>query len=232
MPLRRLLLVVLPLLLLTACSTSEPTTTPPPPPPTAEPPPPPPSEPAPPPAPEPAPEPEPVPEPEPAPEPEPEPDPLYRLTEDNLRQAFTDGLFGLYRAEVDPNEARRLDRAGIEAWLTDLALASPRAVEFARRTLGPVLNEAYVAGFVLKNAAAAECASVRDVLYIPVPERFQSAERPFTGYIVQDACDVASGELARFCTGGFGTTDDGTACSCTCTTGEAPGIGCVSCGGN
>lgn len=213
MLLRRLLLVVLPLLLLAACAAPEPTTMPPPPPPTAEPPP--------------APEPEPTPESEPAPEPE--DDPLYQLTEDNLRQAFTDGMFGLYRAEANPSAARRLDRAGIEAWLTDLALVSPRAVEFARRTLGPVLEEAYVVGFVLEDAAAAECASIRDVLYIHVPERFQEAERPFTGFIVQDACDVASGELARFCTGGFGTTDDGTTCSCTCTTGEAPGLGCVSC---
>jgi hypothetical protein len=167
----------------------------------------------------------------PEPEPEPEADPLYELTEDELRVAFTDGLFGLYRAEVDPATAQRLDAAGVGAWMTDLALVSPRSVEFARATLGPVLDQPYLVGFVLENAAAADCASVRDVLFIPIPERFQSAERPFDGYIVQDACDVTSGELARFCTGGFGETDDGTACSCVCTTGEAPGLDCVACGG-
>jgi hypothetical protein len=205
MPLRYVLVVALPLVLLTACSTTEPTATPPP-------------------------STEPAPTAEPAPEPEPEPDPLYELTEDELRVAFTDGLFGLYRAEVDPSTAQRLDRTEIDAWLTDLALASPRAVEFARQTLGPVLDQPYVVGFVLPDAAAAECASVRDVLFIPVPERFQGAERPFDGYIVQDACDITSGELARFCTGGFGETDAGASCSCTCTTGEAPGLDCVSCG--
>jgi hypothetical protein len=208
--LRRLLVVVLPLVLLAACTTTEPVTEP---------------DTMPPPSTEPAPEPEPTPE----PEPEQAPDPLYERTEDDLRQMFTDGLFGLYRAEVDPADAQRLDRAGVEAWLTDLALVSPRSVAFARSTLGPVLDQPYLVGLVLEGAAAAECASIRDVLYIPIPERFQGAERPFTGYLVQDACDVTSGELARFCTGGFGETDDGTACSCTCTTGEAPGVGCVSC---
>lgn len=158
-------------------------------------------------------------------------DPLYELTEDELRVAFTDGLFGLYRAEVDPAEAQRLDAAEVGAWLTDLALVSPRSVEFARATLGPVLDQPYLVGLVLEDAAAADCASVRDVLFIPIPERFQNAERPFDGYIVQDACDVTSGELARFCSGGFGETDDGTACSCVCTTGEAPGLDCVTCGG-
>jgi len=160
----------------------------------------------------------------------PEADPLYELTEDELRVAFTDGLFGLYRAEVDPAAAEQLDASEVETWLTDLALVSPRSVEFARETLGPVLEQPYLVGFVLENAAAADCASIRDVLYIPVPERFQDAERPFDGYIVQDACDITDGELARFCTGGFGTTDDGADCSCVCTTGEAPGLDCVTCG--
>jgi hypothetical protein len=221
------LLVVLPLVFLAACTATEPATMPPP----AEPAPMPETAPEPEPRPAPTPEPEPMPD-EPAPEPEPAPDPLYERTEDDLRQMFTDGLFGLYRAEMDPAEAQRLDRAGVQTWMTDLEMTSPRAVAFARRTLGPVLDQPYLVGFVLEGAAAAECASVRDVLYIPVPERFQGADRPFTGYLVQDACDVTSGELARFCTGGFGETDDGTACSCTCTTGEAPGLGCVSCGGN
>ena len=165
------------------------------------------------------------------PETEPEePDPLYELTEDELRVAFTDGLFGLYRAEVDPAAAQQLDASGVRTWLTDLALVSPRSVEFARETLGPVLDQPYLVGFVLENAAAADCASMRDVLFIPVPERFQDAERPFDGYIVQDACDITDGELARFCTGGFGETDDGADCSCVCTTGEAPGLDCVTCG--
>lgn len=208
MTLRPVLVVVLPLLLLTACSTTEPATAPPPP------------------------DTDQGAEPvfEPAPESEPEPDPLYELTEDELRVAFTDGLFGLYRAEVDPSTARRLDRAAIEAWLTDLALSSPRAVAFARETLGPVLDQRYLVGFVLPGAAASECASVRDVLFIPIPERFQGPDRPFDGYIVQDVCDITDGELARFCTGGYGETDDGTSCSCVCTTGEAPGLDCVSCG--
>ena len=188
---------------------------------------------------EPTPEPVPVPEPETPPpatesepeeEPEPEePDLLYEQTEDALLVAFTDGLFGLYRAEMNPADAERLDRAEIASWLTDLALVSPHAVEFARRQLGPVLDQRYVVGFLLRNAAQAECASVRDVLYVPVPERFQGADRPFTGYLIQDACDVASDDLAPFCSGGFGTTDAGTPCSCTCTTGEAPGLGCVTC---
>lgn len=187
-----------------------------------------------------APEPEPAPPPEPEPEslpeadePEPEPgeesDPLYEQTEEALRVAFTDGLFGLYRAEVDPTNAERLDREGIAAWLTDLALVSPHAVEFARAQLGPVLDQRFVVGFLLPNAAQAECASVREVLYVPVPERFQGPDRPFTGYLIQDACDLDPSDLARFCTGGFGTTEDGTACSCTCTTAEAPGVSCVSC---
>ena len=187
--------------------------------------------------PEPAPEPIPVPEPPPPepepeaePEPEPEePDPLYEQTEDDLLVAFADGLFGLYRAEVNPADAERLGRAEIAAWLTDLALVSPRAVEFARRQLGPVLDQRYVVGFLLRNAAQAECASVRGVLYVPVPERFQGPDRPFTGYLIQDACDLGSDDLAPFCSGGFGTTDDGAACSCTCTAGEAPGLGCVTC---
>lgn len=166
-----------------------------------------------------------------APEAEPEADPLYELTEDELRVAFTDGLFGLYRAEVDPAEAQRLDAAGVAAWLTNLALVSPRSVAFARETLGPVLDQPYLVGFVLENAAAADCASNRDVLYIPVPERFQDTERPFDGYIVQDVCDITDGNLARFCTGGFGETEGGAACSCVCTTGEAPGLDCVTCGG-
>jgi len=165
------------------------------------------------------------------PAPEPEPDPLYEATEDDLRQTFTDGLFGLYRTEVDVTDAQRLGRAEIDTWLTDLALSSPEAVAFARENLGPVLDEPYLVGFVLEGAAVAECASVRDVLYIPVPGRHQGADRPFSGYIVQDACDITPGELGLFCTGGFGTTDEGTACSCTCTTGEAPGVGCVVCGG-
>ena len=142
---------------------------------------------------------------------------------------FTDGMFGLYRAEVAPASSRRLNRAGVQQWLTDLALTSPRAVEFAQITLGPVLDQGALVGFVLENAAAAECASRRDVLYIPIPERFQGPQRPFNGYIVQDVCDVPSGQVDLFCTGGFGETDDGTACSCTCTTGESPGVGCVSC---
>lgn len=215
---RSVLVAVFSALLLAACSTTEPATTEPA---TA----PPPDD-----TPEAAPVFEPTPEAEPEPEPEAEPDPLYELTEDELRVAFTDGLFGLYRAEVDPTTARRLDRAGVDAWLTDLALASPRAVEFARETLGPVLDQRYLVGFVLPGAAAAECASVRDVLFVPVPERFQDAERPFDGFIVQDACGIAEGELARFCTGGYGETDDGASCSCVCTTGEAPGLECVACG--
>lgn len=157
------------------------------------------------------------------------PDLLYAQTEDALRLAFTDGLFGLYRAEMNPADAQRLDRAGVQRWLTDLALVSPRAVEFARATLGPVLEQRFVVGFVLKNAAQVECASIRDVLYIPVPERFQGPDRAFTGYIIQDACDITSGDLAPFCAGGFGTSDSGTACGCTCTTGEAPAQPCVSC---
>lgn len=222
----RFLIAVLPFVLFAACSTTEPATMPPPP---AEPTPVP--EPAsePDPAPEPDPMPDPVPEPEPMPEPEPESDLLYERTADDLRQMFTDGMFGLYRAEVDPASARQLDRAGVHAWLTDLALTSPRAVEFAQVTLGPVLDQGALVGFVLEGAAAAECASNRDVLYIPVPERFQGPQRAFTGYLVQDACDIPDGELAPFCTGGFGETEDGTACSCTCTTGDAPGIGCVTC---
>jgi hypothetical protein len=178
----------------------------------------------------------PVPQPEvepgmdPTPEPEPDTDPLYERTEDDLRVMFTDGMFGLYRAEVNAADARRLDRAGVEAWLTDLALVSPHSVSFARRTLGPVLDQPYLVGLVLEDAAESECASIRDVLYIPVPERFQGASRSFTGYLVQDACGTSPSELATFCTGGFGETEDGTACSCTCTTGEAPGVGCVSCG--
>ena len=179
-------------------------------------------------APEPGPEPESSPEAE-EPEPEEEPDPLYAQTEDALRVAFTDGLFGLYRAEANPADAERLDRAEITSWLTDLALVSPHAAEFARAQLGPVLDQRYVVGFLLPNAAQAECASIRDVLYVPVPERFQGPDRPFTGYLIQDACDVPPGDLAPFCSGGFGTTEDGTACSCTCTTGEAPGVSCVSC---
>lgn len=219
-----LVLTLASLLLLAACTTTAP---PPEPPPT---PPPPSSVPDTTTIPEPAPTPEPVPEPEPEPEPaEPEPDPLYEQNEDDLRLAFTDGLFGLYRAEANPAAAERLDRAEIAAWLTDLALVSPHAVEFARRQLGPVLDQRYVVGFLLRNAAQAECASVRDVLYVPVPERFQGPDRPFTGYLIQDACDLGSDDLARFCSGGFGTTDEGAACSCTCTTGEAPGMSCVAC---
>ena len=212
MPRLRLLSVVVLATFLAACSTTEPTAA---------------SDP-----PEPPPEPAAPADPPPAPEPEPEQpaDPLYELTEDQLRLAFTDGLFGLYRAEVDPASARRLDGAEVDAWLTDLALVSPQSAAFARETLGPVLTQEYVVGFVLEGAAVAECASMRDVLYIPVPERFQGPERPFHGFIAQDACDVAEGELARFCTGGFGTTDDGASCSCTCSIGEAPGLDCVSCG--
>ena len=156
-------------------------------------------------------------------------DPLYAQSEDALRLAFTDGMFGLYRAETNPADAQRLDRAAIQTWLTDLALVSPRAVEFARATLGPVLEQRFVVGLLLPDASQVGCASIRDVLYIPVPERFQGPDRPFTGYIIQDACDVASGELAPFCVGGFGTTESGSACSCTCTTGEAPAQPCVSC---
>lgn len=156
-------------------------------------------------------------------------DPLYVESEDALRLAFTDGMFGLYRAEMDPADAQRLDRAQIETWLTDLALVSPRAVEFARATLGPVLERRFVVGLLLENASQIECASMRDVLYIPVPERFQGPDRPFTGYVIQDACDVASGELAPFCAGGFGTTDGGASCNCTCTAGEAPAQPCVTC---
>lgn len=159
-----------------------------------------------------------------------EPDPLYEETEDEIRQAFTDGLFGLYRAEVDASEAQRLDRDGIERWMTDLALSSPEAVAFARHRLGALLDEPYLVGLVLEGAAVAECASQRDVLYVSVPERYRSADCPFSGYVVQDACDVPSGDLGLFCTGGFGVTEDGAACSCTCTTGEAPGVGCVTCG--
>lgn len=226
MPLRSALLLVLSLGLLAACTTTEPL-----PEPTPQP-----EAPAPP-TPDsvatPEPEPEPPPEPEapeePEPEPEAEPDLLYEQTEDALRLAFTDGLFGLYRAEADPAHAQRLDRVGIAAWMTDLALVSPRAVELARAALGPVLDQRFVVGFLLPNAAQAECASIRDVLYVAVPERFQGPDRPFTGYLVQDACDVASGEQALFCSGGFGTTDTGASCSCTCTAGEAPGLSCVSC---
>lgn len=156
-------------------------------------------------------------------------DPLYAETEDALRLAFTDGLFGLYRTEVDPADARRLDHTEIELWLTDLELVSPRAVAFAREMLGPVLDEPYVVGLLLEDAAQAECASVRDVLYIPLPERFQGPDRAFNGYIVQDACSLSSGDLAPFCFGGYGTSPSGAACSCTCTTGEAPAQPCVSC---
>lgn len=208
---KRLVLLVLPALLVAACTTTEPTVEPPPPPSAAVPP--------------------VVTRPDPPPEPEPEPDPLYEETEDDLRQTFADGLFGLYRADVNATDARRLGRKGIETWLTDLALASPEAVAMARRALGPVLDEPYLVGFVLPGAATAECASVRDVLFVSVPERHRGAERPFSGYLVQDACDLPPGDLGLFCTGGFGTTDDGTPCSCTCTAGEAPGVGCVSCGG-
>ena len=156
-------------------------------------------------------------------------DPLYAETEDALRLAFSDGLFGLYRSEVDPTDAQRLDRTGIEMWLTDLEIASPRAVAFAREMLGPVLAEPFVVGLLLEDAAQSECASIRDVLYVPVPERFQGPERPFNGYIIQDACDLSPGDLAPFCFGGFGTTERGATCSCTCTTGEAPAQPCVSC---
>ncbi len=162
--------------------------------------------------------------------PEPEPDPLYVDTEDGLRQAMADGLFGLYRAEVAVGDARRLNRGEVEAWLTGFALVSPQAVALARRALGPVLDEPFLAGFVLPGAAAAECASGQDVLYVAVPERYRGPDRPFSGYLVQDTCDLPPGDLGLFCTGGFGATADGTACSCTCTAGAAPGVGCVACG--
>lgn len=230
MPVRYALLLALSLLLVAACTTTEPLPEPSPQP----------EQPTPPvtpdsvvtPEPAPLPEPEDVPEEDPAvpePEPEEEPDLLYEQTEEALRLAFTDGLFGLYRAEADPASAQRLDRAEIVAWMTDLALVSPQAVEFARTTLGPVLDQRYVVGFLLPNAAQAECASVRDVLYVPVPERFQGPDRPFTGYLIQDACDLDPSDLAPFCSGGFGTTDEGASCSCTCTAGEAPGVSCVTC---
>src|SRR5690606_15951968 len=123
----------------------------------------------------------------------------------------------------------RLDRAEIETWLTDLALSSPRAVAFAHEALGPVLDQPYLVGFVLPDANPAECASLRDVLYVPVPERFQGEQRPFTGFLVQDTCDVGDGDLCRFCAGGFGVSESVAACSCICTAGACPGLRCVEC---
>ncbi|MDX1531595.1 MAG: hypothetical protein R3362_08720 [Rhodothermales bacterium] len=128
-----------------------------------------------------------------------------------------------------PADAQRLGRAGIEDWLTTLALSNEAAAAFARDALGPVLAQDYVVGFVLEDANPAACATVRDVLYVPVPPRFQGPERRFDGLVVRDACDLSPEGLCRFCTGGYGETDDGAACSCVCTIGECPGVECVAC---
>ena len=206
---RRLLPLLVPLLLLAACSSPREVAEPAPPPEVA----PPPRPPAPPPPPPPA--------------PEPEPDPLYEPTEDELRTMFTDGLFGLHQREVDPADARRLDRAEIAAWMERLEAVNPAAAAFARDQLGAVLEEPFVVGFVLAEAAMPECTRIRDVLFVPVPARHQGPERPFDGFVVQDACDVT--DPGRTCTGGYGTAESGAACGCTCTIGEAPGVPCVSC---
>ncbi len=140
---------------------------------------------------------------------------------------FTDGLFGLHQREVDPADVQRLDRAEIAVWMDRLEAVNPAAVAFARDQLGAVLDEPFVVGFVLADAAVAECAEVREALFVPIPARHQGPERPFDGFVVQDACDVA--DFGRTCTGGYGTAESGASCSCVCTLGAAPGIPCVSC---
>ena len=199
---------------------------------------PPPPEPAPPPDVTPAPEPTPPEEPpaEPPPEPMPPeeepPDFLYDQTADELRQAFTDALYTIYQGRHRPADARQLDAAQIRAFLADLDTYDPAASTTARERLGRLLREPNLVGFVLQGANPAACAQLEDVLYVPVPPRYQSAGRQgpfaFDGLIIRDLCN--QGEALNLqCVGGRGERPDGTRCSCVCELAPGPATACTDC---
>lgn len=166
---------------------------------------------------------------EPAPEPEPEPELLYARTDQELKQSFADAIFGLYRNDIDAEEAQRLSRDEMVAWLDALEVVSPRSANLARQEVGDVLERGAAVGLLLRGAHPAACARERDLLFIAVPESMQGETRPYDGLIVRDACDVPEGALCLTCMGAAGTRPDGTRCSCVCTTGSCPGTSCVSC---
>ncbi|HMB91532.1 MAG TPA: hypothetical protein VKP65_11840 [Rhodothermales bacterium] len=164
---------------------------------------------------------------QPAPEPEPAPDPLYEIPAVDMRVAFADGLYGLYNQSVAPEAARRLEGSEIRAWLETLEEHDPRSVAWARRQLAEVLQQPYVVAFVMPGAVQESCASFKEALYVPIPERFQEGALNTDGIILKETCET--GNLCLQCVGGRGEAPDGTKCSCVCTLGACPATDCVTC---
>lgn len=167
------------------------------------------------------------PEPAPAPASEPAPDPLYETPATDMRVAFADGLYGLYNESVDPGNARRLNGSEIRAWLATLEQHDARSVAWARRQLAEVLAQPYVVAFVMPGAVRESCASFKEALYVPIPERFQNGALNTDGIILKATCET--GTLCLQCVGGRGEAPDGTKCSCVCTLGACPATDCVTC---
>ena len=167
------------------------------------------------------------PAPESEPDPAPEPDPLYETPAADMRVAFADGLYGLYNEHVDPETARRLEGGEIGTWLETLAQHDPRSVAWARRQLAEVLQQPYAVAFIMPGAVKESCASFKEALYVPIPERYQEGALNTDGIILKETCET--GTLCLQCVGGRGEAPDGTKCSCVCTLGACPAVDCVTC---
>lgn len=159
--------------------------------------------------------------------PEPDSDPLYIRSAADMRVAFADGLYGLYNESADPAQARRLNGTETQAWIEALAQHDPRTVAWAKQKLANILAQPYAVSFVMPGVVKESCASFKDALYVPIPERFQRGALNTDGVILKATCET--GSLCLQCVGGRGEAPDGTKCSCTCTLGTCPGTECVTC---
>lgn len=157
----------------------------------------------------------------------PEADFLYEEREGDLRDRFVDGLYALHGSAARPASMRTVRGDEIADWLDDLAQHNPAAAQVAFDTLGEVLDQRFVTGFIAEDPAPAECAQTTEVLYIAVPSRFQIAGRALDGLLVRDACEIGFNELCLTCQSGAPV---GGECSCTCAIAACPAVECDACG--
>lgn len=128
----------------------------------------------------------------PTPPPPPRPVYLYTRTDEDLRVAFADGLALLLNRATTPAQPRRASPDEARAWLGFLRQADPTASAAVLEHLGPVLNEQALVAYVLPGSNPASCARLRETLFIGIPERHQTASRPYAGFIAQDGCSESA----------------------------------------
>lgn len=146
--------------------------------------------------------------PSPSPSPPPAPVFLYTRTDADLRLAYVDGLSNLLNAAATPAQVRRLAPADARAWLDVLGGVNPAAATFVRARLGPVLAEDALVAYAVGGSNLTSCARFSETLFVGVPEKHQSRERPYVGLIARDACE-GDGELCLRCANVGGAPSDG-----------------------